>query len=98
MSGDPIKVASKVYRKVFENDRVRLLEANLGVGVKAPMHRHPPHLVYVLEPGKERFTYSDGNVEEATMKAGQIVWLEGMSHSSENIGKTKVRALIFELK
>lgn len=98
MSRDPIKVASKVYRTVFENDSVRLLEANLRKGQKAPMHHHPRHLVYVLESGRERFTLSNGKTRDADMNAGDAVWEEEMSHSSENIGKTTVHALIFELK
>jgi quercetin dioxygenase-like cupin family protein len=98
MPGDPTKVASNVYRTVFENEHMRLLEARLRKGQKAAMHHHPKHLVYILEPGKERFTYSDGRVEEAKMKAGDAIWVEEMSHSSENIGKTTVHALIIELK
>lgn len=98
MSGDPVKVASNVYRTVFENESVRLLEANLRKGQKAAMHRHPRHLIYILESGRERFTYSDGKIREARMNAGDAVWEEELSHSSENIGKTTVHALIFELK
>jgi len=98
MSGDPVKVASKIYHTVFENDRIRLLEANLRKGQKAEMHHHPRHLVYVLESGHERFSYPDGKSEEAWMKAGDAVWVEDQWHASENIGKTKVRALIIELK
>jgi quercetin dioxygenase-like cupin family protein len=98
MSGDPVKVASNVYHTVFENDRIRLLEANLRKGQKAAMHRHPRHLVYVLESGRERFTTSDGKTEEAQMNAGDTVWVEEQWHSSENIGNTDVRALIIELR
>jgi len=98
MSGDPVKVASNVYRKVFENESVRLLEANHDAGVKTPMHHHPKHLIYFLEGGRERFTFPDGKVKEGTTKAGDVIWEEEFSHTSENIGKTKVHALIIELK
>jgi hypothetical protein len=38
MIEDAAKVAPHVYKVVFENDRVRVLEARLGPGVKTQMH------------------------------------------------------------
>ena len=38
---DVLKVASKAYKLVLENDRVRVMEMTLRPGDKAPMHNHP---------------------------------------------------------
>jgi len=50
MAADPVQVASNVYTTLFENERVRLLEARLAPGDSSAMYGHPDYVVYSLTP------------------------------------------------
>ena len=95
---DAVKVAPKVYKVVFENDRIRVLEAKLKKGQKSAMHYHPPNFVYVLEPGNVQFTTPEGKTQKVRMKAGGTFWFEASSHAAQNTGTKTATALIVELK
>jgi len=62
------------------------------------MHSHPANIVYALTSSKAKFTLPDGKTEERELKAGQAVWSDAVTHSSENVGTTESRALVIELK
>jgi len=54
------------------------------------MHDHPhDHVVYVMNDARFRLTFSDGKSGEFDLKAGQTLWLEAGSHSTENIGTSR---------
>jgi steroid delta-isomerase-like uncharacterized protein len=95
---DPVNVAPERYKTLFENDRVRVLEATLKPGQKSPMHSHPAYAAYLLTDGHVRFTFPDGRTIEPQVKAGQVVWSNGITHSEENLSKDDLRVLLFELK
>ena len=48
MVKDAAEAAPNVYTVVFENERVRLLEARVKPGDSSAMHAHPNYLVYGL--------------------------------------------------
>jgi quercetin dioxygenase-like cupin family protein len=98
MSGDAASVAPNVYTVLFENDRVRLLEARLRPGDSSALHSHPDYLVYNLEDGKVRFGGPSGVGEEVELKAGDVMWRDAEEHTAEGVGSTDVHALLFELK
>src|SRR5262245_18324153 len=98
LSQDPVKVAPKNVKVVFENNRVRVLAARIKPGAKIPMHSHPPHLAYTLTDFKGKYTGADG---ENTMMAGKTSawsWTEAITHASENVGTTEIHAFAIELK
>lgn len=95
---DPVKVAPENYKVLFENDKIRVLEATLKKGEKTGMHRHPNNFVYMLNSGHAKFTSSDGQSQELHAEPGQTVWNEEQEHTSENLGNETVRGLIVELK
>jgi beta-alanine degradation protein BauB len=98
MPADPVDVASNVYSTLFENDRVRLLEARLAPGDSSVMHGHPDYVVYNLADGKVRFTSASGETQEVELPAGATMWRDAEEHSAENTGTTELRSLLFELK
>jgi quercetin dioxygenase-like cupin family protein len=98
MAADPVEVASNVYTTLFENDRVRLLEARLAPGDSSVMHAHPDYVVYNLVDGKVRFTSPSGEPQEVELPAGATMWRDAEEHSAENVGATELRSLLFELK
>jgi quercetin dioxygenase-like cupin family protein len=98
MAADPVQVASNVYTTLFENDRVRLLEARLAPGDSSVMHGHPDYVVYNLADGKVRFSSPSGETEEVDLPAGATMWRDAEEHSAENVGTSELRSLLFELK
>jgi quercetin dioxygenase-like cupin family protein len=98
MTGDAAEVAPNVYKVLFENDRVRLLEAHLKPGDSSALHSHPDYLVYNLDDGKVRFGGPSGEGEEVELKAGEVMWRDAEEHTAEGVGASDVRALLFELK
>ncbi len=96
---DPVKVAPHIYRVLFENDRVRVLDVRMQPGAKSPMHSHPAVVAYLLAGGKLRVTtYPDGKTTVLESKAGSVLWLEPQTHSVENIGSTETKDVVIELK
>jgi quercetin dioxygenase-like cupin family protein len=98
LAGDPITVSPDVYKVILENDHVRVLSVTLKPGGKSPMHSHPANIVYTLNASKVRFTTPDGKSVDVDLEAGDCIWNEAQTHSSENLGKSTVRALVIEMK
>ena len=98
MAQDMVKVAPKNCKVLLENDRVRVVRVVTKPGEKLEMHSHPAHIVYSFTSGKAKFTSSDGKSEEREIKAGQAIWSDAVTHSTENAGTTESRVLVTELK
>ena len=98
MSEDAVKVAPHVYKVIFENEKVRVLQATLRKGAKSAMHKHPRNLVYMIDAGSAKFTTPDGKSQKMRAKAGQVFWFDEQEHASENPGTKTLRALIIEMK
>lgn len=95
---DPVNIAPRIYRILFENSHVRVLEVNVEPGNKEPMHSHPPHVIYVLSGGWIRFRTHD-DFEDVEFEKGSTRLIDAVPlHSMENMGATKVRAIIIERK
>jgi quercetin dioxygenase-like cupin family protein len=97
-AADPLDTAPDMYKLIYENERVRILEVSFQVGEQIAEHSHPDHFVYVLEAGNLRITNSDGTVTDAEFKVGDVVWLNAETHWAVNTGTTPVRLLVTELK
>src|SRR5262245_53722409 len=87
---DPVKVDSKHYKVVFENDQVRVLHIQYAPGEKSTMHSHPDSVAVFLGDQRAKFTYPDGKTEEITAKAGEAKWTPAGTHEPENIGDKPV--------
>src|SRR4030081_3548229 len=95
---DPAVVQSKTVKLKFENDRVRVLEAELPPGVKEQVHSHPAYVIYVLAGGKVRNYAADGKISESELKTGEVLYREPLTHAAENIGTTTMHMILVELK
>ncbi len=95
---DPLKVGPNIYKKILENDRVRMLVVTFAPGDSIAMHSHPDHAVYTVTGGKLRVTTSDGKTQVADLKAGDPIWFPAVSHAAKNIGTTSLKLLVVELK
>ena len=96
---DVMVAASSAYRVLLENDRVRVMEVVLDAGETAPMHNHPnDHVVFVVDDAKLKLLFPDGNSGEFDLKSGQALMLDAGPHETTNVGSTKARNLVVELK
>ena len=95
---DPAVVNAKTIKVKFENDKVRVLEADLPPGVKEQVHSHPAYVIYVLEGGKFRNYAADGKATEGELKTGEVLYRDPLTHAAENIGTTTMHMILVELK
>jgi quercetin dioxygenase-like cupin family protein len=95
---DPAVVNSKTIKVRFENDRVRVVEAELPPGTKEQVHSHPAYVIYVLAGGKVRNYSADGKITEAELKTGEVLYRDPLTHAAENIGNTTMHLILVELK
>jgi hypothetical protein len=103
LASDPVVVAPKSYRVVFENEMVRVLEYNNRPGLGPcglGRHYHPRHLDVFLSEFIGQMTREDGTVSKSKgkTKIGQVAWYEAEWHEVENIDKSATRMLMVELK
>jgi quercetin dioxygenase-like cupin family protein len=96
---DPAVVNAKTIKVKLENDKVRVLEAELPPGVKEQVHSHPAYVIYVLAGGKFRTYSADGKVAgEDELKTGEVLYRDPLTHAAENIGTTTAHLILVELK
>ncbi|MEZ5732513.1 MAG: hypothetical protein R3D97_09315 [Paracoccaceae bacterium] len=87
-----------LYKVLFENDRVRVLEYRDQPGTKTSMHAHPAFLVYALSAFERRLTLPDGKVLNRSFEPGQVLFSEAQAHMGENTGTTDTHIIMVELK
>lgn len=99
---DSLKAAPKIFKKVFENDKVRVLDATIKKGAKVPDHVHPDMLAYVVTGGQAELTLpgAEGTKkkEKQEFTPGQGMFIAAGSHAAKNTGKTDIKLVVVELK
>jgi quercetin dioxygenase-like cupin family protein len=95
---DPAVVNPKTVKVKFENEKVRVLEAELPPGIKEAVHSHPAYVIYVMAGGKVRNYASDGKTTESELKTGDVIYREPLTHAAENIGTTTMHMILVEMK
>ncbi|HEX9356414.1 MAG TPA: hypothetical protein VF933_21680 [Streptosporangiaceae bacterium] len=97
MSGDPTVTDPGLYRVVFENDRVRVLEYRDGPGDRTSPHQHPDSVMVTLTSFRRRIS-AGGRIADVDLPAGQVRWLDAQEHAGENVGGTVTHTIFVELK
>ena len=95
---DPVTISPQYYTVLLDSNNVRVLEYRLAAGEKEAMHAHPSYVVYFFGGAKLRVTYPDGRSSESVVTPGETLYRDPLSHAIENIGDTKLHALLIELK
>lgn len=96
---DPLAAGTKIYSKVFENEKLRVSEITFKPGDVMPMHTHAyDHLLYIIEAGQLTISQPDGKKTVVDATVGQTMWMGKETHTAVNTGKTPFRALIVEVK
>jgi quercetin dioxygenase-like cupin family protein len=91
-------VNPKTVKVKFENEKVRVLEAELPPGTKEAVHSHPAYVIYVLTGGKVRNYAADGKTTESEIKTGEVLYRDPLTHAAENIGTTTMHMILVEMK
>ena len=95
---DAAKVDPKHYKVVAENERVRVLAADVEAGDKGVMHEHPDNFVVFLTDAKVRFKLGDGTVTpESDRKSGNAMASPATKHQPENLAGA-FKAFVVEVK
>jgi len=96
---DPLKVAPDMYKLLFENEKVRVMEVSFKPGQEIAKHTHPAeHFVTVLTPGTLTIFKDDGTSTVNELTSKQVVWIPAETHWAKNTGKTDVQLLVTEMK
>src|SRR5207344_1816712 len=85
---DAVEVAPKVYRVLFENERVRVLGFTTGPGASWPLHGHPDSVVVSLSDYTVRNVVPGHAPSERHSKPGDVRWISATEHTGANVGAT----------
>jgi len=90
--------------ELFENDRVKIWDFVLEPGEAVPMHTHArDHVVVVIEGGELEVEWADGSrTRHAPRPGDRFFGAVGDpvrdTHDARNVGTTRYRNLVIELK
>lgn len=94
---DPVVTDPDLYRVLWENDRVRVLEYHDAPGDATHLHAHPDSVMITLSSFERVITAGEREIP-VHLEAGQVRWLDAQSHKGRNVGQTQTRAVFVELK
>lgn len=94
---DPIITDPGLYRVLWENDRVRVLEYRDAPGDFTQPHSHPDSVMISLSSVDRVITAGDREVP-VHLEAGQARWLDAQTHQGRNVGQAETHSLFIELK
>lgn len=97
MNRDPATTNPDLYRVIFENDRVRVLEYRDRPGDRTTPHSHPDSVMVTLSSFNRRLAVGENEVD-VELQGGVARWLAAQEHAGENIGETETHAIFVELK
>ena len=98
MAGDAPSVPPNLYKVLFENDKLRVLETRYGPGVKSDMHSHPDLVAVPLTSTKARSTLSEGPTVDLDLQSGEPAFVEAQGHAVDNNGDAEFVVVLVELK
>jgi hypothetical protein len=93
----PAVTDRELYKVIFENDRVRVLEYRDQPGDQTHPHRHPDSVMYTLSAFRRRVSDGNGHVD-VDLPAGAVRWVGAQEHSGHNTGETPTHSIFVELK
>lgn len=97
VTNDPVVSNPDLYKVLWENESVRVLEYRDQPGSKTALHEHPDSVMVTLSAFQRRLSVGNRVIETA-LPAGQAVWLPAQSHVGENIGDSETHTIFVELK
>ena len=94
---DPVVTDPRLYRVLWENERVRVLEYRDQPGDATHLHAHPDSVMVTLSAFERVISTGDREVP-VSLEAGQVRWLDAQEHQGRNVGQTATHSVFIELK
>ena len=94
---DPVETDPDLYRLLWENEDVRVLEYWDDPGQETTVHDHPNSVLIALSDFHRRLSI-DGHGRDVELGYGTAQWLPAQSHSGKNTGTTRTHTILVELK
>lgn len=88
----------KRHRVEFENSKVRVVRIKYGPKEKVVMHSHPAGVLVFLTDQHVRFHFPDGSSEEIRKEAGEVLWMDAVTHQPENLSDKPLEVLYIETR
>ena len=98
LAQEPAVVGKGIYMEKLNNAKVRVFEIHFKPGQKIGMHQHPDHVFYAIEGGTLKIAESGKAPVTMKIKPGDCVFLPAQKHWAQNMGKTHIRGVVFEIK
>ena len=95
--GDPTVTNPTLYKVIFENERVRVLEYGDEPGERTDPHWHPDSVMVTLAAFRRRIRAGDRSAD-VDLHSGEARWVGAQEHTGENIGDTASHCIFIELK
>jgi len=95
---DAVSADPQHYSVAFENDVVRVLQIRYAPGETSVMHRHPANCIIFVNPATSTFELPNGEIEETSGTAGQVLCGDATVHLPTNTGDTPTEVIAVELK
>ena len=96
---DAVNVSPDLYKVLFENEHVRVVEYMIEPGRQEDWHTHPAKVAYVVVPGTLEITTADGNSFVSEEERGSVRWLDRVGrHYGKNIGEDTLHIVFVEVK
>lgn len=95
---DPVKVDSKHYSVLLDNDQVRVLKVKYSPHGKSVMHDHPDAVAVFINNSNVKFTLPDGTSTPSESKSGEVRFTPAGKHLPENVGGKPFQVVLVELK
>jgi hypothetical protein len=95
---DPVQADGDKYKKLFENDCVRVLDYKDVPGEKTNQHTHPAFVLYSLSDFKRSITLPDGKILQRQFNTGDVMWSDAQTHVGTNTGETPTHVILVEMK
>lgn len=96
-AGDPVTVGKGYYKKVFENERVRILTVKFKKGGSIKAHAHPDHVAFVTKAGSLKISPAEGDPVDMDLEVGKAMMIDAGIHSAKATKGTP-ELVVFELK
>lgn len=98
MAQDAVQTDGDKYKKIFENECVRVLDYKDLPGQATHQHKHPAFVLYALAPFKRSIALPDGKVLQRQFKDGDVMWSDAQTHIGSNTGETPTHVILVEMK
>lgn len=96
---DIARLDSRHYRMDFENDKVRVLHAQLDAGYISPSYDTGPGTIVALTELHLRFTRTiNRRTYEVHLQSGEVRWIPADTHFIQNLSRKQAEFVFVEVK